>query len=166
MLLRHCSFIDVPLTATELNAFADVLRHRVTHLVRSVVELADALVESPGDPDFELAVEENAASIALNEARVRDVEALIAALRAAAAAGRPVAFVPDSEWASVAGPEGDGRVVVGLVTAPMPRVDVAAPPLPRARAAAVAAPSADTAVAAAAALSLRVGEGGDAGLSL
>ena len=49
VLLRHCAFIDVPLTPTELTAFATVLRHRASHLRRSNDELAEALIAAGGE---------------------------------------------------------------------------------------------------------------------
>jgi hypothetical protein len=114
VLLCHKAYIDVPPTATELGALEGATVVRLAHLRRSNEELAMALAETPGDAEFSAAIAENEDVIGQLEARVVELRELVAALRAAARARRPVAFVPEAQWRDVTGREGEGHVVVGL----------------------------------------------------
>jgi hypothetical protein len=117
VLLKHCTYIDVPLRETELLGLRDVFLNRVSHLERTNDELREALAADPDDDDFALALSENEEIVLRVRRQADELAALVAGMRAAASAQRPVMFVAHDDWESVAGPEGAGHVVVGLETA-------------------------------------------------
>jgi hypothetical protein len=71
--------MEVPvdtLTATELVAGIEEIKHQIVHLKRSQVELRDFILEDP-DPEFVQAVEENeAVLVRKNASLMRFIEAL------------------------------------------------------------------------------------------
>jgi hypothetical protein len=114
VLLKHAAYVDVPLRETELLGLRDVFLNRVSHLQRTNAELREVLEAEPGDAECALALSENLEIIQRVQRQANELAEVVAGMRAAAAAQRPVMFVADGDWASVAGPEGKGRVVVGL----------------------------------------------------
>lgn len=111
--IRIPVWLDVAPAPAELRAFLEAIRNRLEHLRRSNEELREALVGDPADVDFQQALEENAGVIVKLEGRLGDMQALIRAAARAEAAGRPVSWVPDAEWAALAPPSSDA-LVIGL----------------------------------------------------
>ena len=56
MLLKVPSWVDVAPVASELRELLNTIRNKISHLRRSHAELEEALLESPGDKDFEDAI--------------------------------------------------------------------------------------------------------------
>ena len=114
VIVKQFAWVDVPWTATELDGLRTRIRNAVAMLRYSNEQLREAVEEGDADPQVTTAIAENIEIIEAREVRVEQLTTLLDALRDAAAAGRPVHFVHESQWANVAGPDEADAVVLGL----------------------------------------------------